>query len=228
MRATEIAEFLELKLHGEDVEVLTPVPWNAQGLDTMAFDRRSGIIALGHYSSVRSPDAKRDFFLAVREFFSHLRRPIIIGEHSIISPTALIGEAGFGTILDRKGNPFRVPQIGGLIIGHHCDIGNITTVARGTLRDTILGNYVATDSHVHIAHNCIIGDRCLFPVGATVCGSVTIGNDCYIGAHACIKNQITIGNNCIIGLGAVVVKDIPDNQVWAGNPARFLKMKEEV
>lgn len=53
----------------------------------------------------------------------------------------------------------------------------------------------------------------------------TIGNNCYIGAGVLIMNPVTIGDNVTIGAGAVVTKDIPDNAIVAGNPAKIIKMK---
>ena len=53
--------------------------------------------------------------------------------------------------------------------------------------------------------------------------AITIGDDCWIGGGAVICPGVTIGNRCIIGAGSVVVKDIPDDSVAAGNPARIIR-----
>ncbi len=50
-----------------------------------------------------------------------------------------------------------------------------------------------------------------------------IGKKCFIGANAIIMPGLKIGNNCIVGAGAVVTKDVPDNSIVAGNPARIIK-----
>ena len=52
---------------------------------------------------------------------------------------------------------------------------------------------------------------------------VTIGNNVWIGMNACILPGVTIGDNSIVGSGSVVTKNIPANEIWAGNPARFIK-----
>jgi serine acetyltransferase len=57
-------------------------------------------------------------------------------------------------------------------------------------------------------------------------GCPTIGDNVAIGAHACVLGNIRIGNNVVIAAGSVVVKDIPDNCIVAGNPARIIKHLE--
>jgi UDP-3-O-[3-hydroxymyristoyl] glucosamine N-acyltransferase len=91
------------------------------------------------------------------------------------------------------------------------------------MHDTILKNGVKVDNLVHIAHNVVIGKNTLVVAGSVICGSVEIGENCFIGANSTIRQKLKIGNNVIIGMGAVVTKNIPDNEVWAGNPAKFLK-----
>lgn len=57
-------------------------------------------------------------------------------------------------------------------------------------------------------------------------GKVHIGKNAYLGMNVLVVKPVTIGANAIIGAGAVVTKDIPANEVWAGNPARFIKRLE--
>lgn len=54
-------------------------------------------------------------------------------------------------------------------------------------------------------------------------GDVYIGKGAFIGAGSIICNSVTIGENSIIGAGSIVTKDIPPMQVWAGNPAKYIK-----
>lgn len=64
-------------------------------------------------------------------------------------------------------------------------------------------------------------------LGYTKIGKITIGNNTFVGADATIMPGVNIGNNCIIGTGSVVTKNVPDNTVYAGNPARFICTLED-
>ena len=50
-------------------------------------------------------------------------------------------------------------------------------------------------------------------------------DNCFIGANTVICNPVTIGANSVVGAGSVVTKDIPDNEIWGGNPAHFIKKR---
>ena len=74
-----------------------------------------------------------------------------------------------------------------------------------------------------IHHDSIIGEYSLICGNVLIAGNVTIGKNCYIGAGSSIKNGLTISMQSMVGIGAVVTKNIPENQIWIGNPAKELK-----
>jgi UDP-3-O-[3-hydroxymyristoyl] glucosamine N-acyltransferase len=113
-----------------------------------------------------------------------------------------------------------VPDYGGVSIGNRVEIGANTCVDRGTLNDTILEDDVKIDNLVHIAHNAIIKKRAYIIAGSIIQGSVTICEDAYIAPGAIIMNQKTVGRNSLIGMGAVVNKDVTENIVVTGYPAK--------
>lgn len=149
---------------------------------------------------------------------------VTIGEDCFIKDGAVIGGAGFGFERDDNGNRFRFPQIGGVRIGNHVDIGANTCIDRGALSDTILDDYAKVDNLCHIAHNAHIGKNAVVVACAEVSGSCVVGEDGWVGPNACIRDQRNVGSNAMIGMGAVVVKNVGDNEIWAGNPAK--KMNE--
>ena len=150
---------------------------------------------------------------------------VTIGKECFIKEGAVIGGAGFGFERDEDGNRFRFPQIGGVKIGDHVDIGGNTCIDRGALSDTILEDYAKVDNLCHIAHNVHIGKNAVVVACAEVSGSCSIGEETWVGPNACIRDQRNVGSNTLIGMGSVVVKHIGDNEVWAGNPAKEMTKK---
>ncbi len=122
----------------------------------------------------------------------------------------------------------RWPHLGGIIIEDDVEIGQYVTIDRGSISSTIIHRGVRIDHHVHIAHNCEIGKHSIIVAGSVICGSVTLGKNVYVGANATIKHRLSIGDNAIIGMGAVVTKDVPADECWVGNPARFYGRSDEV
>lgn len=150
---------------------------------------------------------------------------VTIGRECFIKEGAVIGGAGFGFERDEDGNRFRFPQIGGVRIGDHVDIGGNTCIDRGALSDTVLEDYAKVDNLCHIAHNAHIGKNAVVVACAEVSGSCEVGENTWVGPNACIRDQRNVGCNTMIGMGSVVVKHIGDNEVWAGNPAKEMTQK---
>ena len=91
-----------------------------------------------------------------------------------------------------------------------------------------LGDHVRINRLVSIGHHTEISEYTHVSPGATVAGCCRIGTGCFIGAGAVIKDRIIIGNNSIVGAGSVVVKNIPENVIVMGNPARVYKENHPV
>ncbi len=83
-----------------------------------------------------------------------------------------------------------------------------------------LGKNLLILPNVFVGHDTTIGDFTIIAANVAISGGVTIGKQCYIGANTTIREGITIGENSLIGAGSVVVKDIPSNTTFVGNPAR--------
>jgi sugar O-acyltransferase (sialic acid O-acetyltransferase NeuD family) len=99
----------------------------------------------------------------------------------------------------------------------------VMIAANATLNPMVnIGKGVICNTSSSIDHECIIGDFSHIAPGAVLCGNVTVGRSTFIGANSVIRQGVTIGNNVTIGAGTVVIKDVPDNAMMVGNPARKL------
>lgn len=104
-----------------------------------------------------------------------------IGDNVVIKSDAVIGEKGFNYVYDESGNMLEFPHIGRVIINDNVDIGSNTTIMRGTLSETIIGNSVKIDDNCLIAHNVQIGDKTLIAGNVGIAGSVKIGTSVKLG-----------------------------------------------
>lgn len=146
-----------------------------------------------------------------------------VGAKSIIRQNAVVGGQGFGFERDEAGRPVRIPHFGGVMIGMNSEIGAAATVCSGTIDPTVVGDDVKIDNHVHIAHNCVIGNRTMIAACAELSGSVGVGEGCWISPNISVLEGKRIGDGAWVGMGSVVMKDVPDGDVVAGNPARSIR-----
>lgn len=157
--------------------------------------------------------------------FAYIGSGTVIGSDCIIKSGAVIGQDGFGFERDENGIPIRLQHLGNVVIGNNVEIGSLNTVCKGTLDDTIIGDNIKTDDHVHIAHNVRIGSGTLLTACVEISGGVEIGKNVWIGPNSSLMQKIKIGNDAFIGIASNVIKDIPELAVVAGNPARVLRIK---
>lgn len=92
--------------------------------------------------------------------------------------------------------------------------------------DTILGKSCLVMVNAFIGHDTIIGDHCHFAAQSAVGSYSKVGTGVHIGLNATTRENLTIGKYATLGMGSVLTKNIGDNEIWAGNPARFLRMAE--
>lgn len=104
-------------------------------------------------------------------------------------------------------------------------IGAGTTVFHNAVVNTgvFLGDHVVVNTGAIIEHDATIGENTFIGPGTIICGEVTVGRDSYIGAGACVRNGIRIADNVVVGMGSVVIKNIDEPGVYAGNPAKRIK-----
>lgn len=148
-----------------------------------------------------------------------IRENTVIGNDCLIKENCVIGDEGFGMERDENGIPYKIPHLGGVVIGNNVEVGALVSIAQGTIKPTVIEDYVKIDDCVFIAHNCRIEKGAYIIANAEISGSVKIGRYSWIGPSVSIIDRVNIGNNVTAGVGAVIIKDVPDNQIVAGNPA---------
>ena len=146
----------------------------------------------------------------------------LIGDNIIIKSGTLIGQTGFGFNFEKK-KRIKFPHIGRVIIENDVIIGSFCTIDRGSLTDTVIGEFTSIDNQVQIAHNVKIGNFCMIAAQSGIAGSTVIGNNVQIGGQTGISGHLSIGNNVKIGGKSGVISDINDNQNVMGYPAKSIR-----
>jgi UDP-3-O-[3-hydroxymyristoyl] glucosamine N-acyltransferase len=148
-----------------------------------------------------------------------------IGKSCVIQPGVTIGADGFAFERHQSGELQKFPHLKGVRIGNNVEIYTNSSVARGSLSDTTIGDDTKIDALVHVAHNVNIGKSCELTAGTIIGGSTIIGNMCWTGLNSTLKDNIKIGNNVIVAAAAAVIHDVQDGDIVAGVPAKSIKDK---
>jgi UDP-3-O-[3-hydroxymyristoyl] glucosamine N-acyltransferase len=146
----------------------------------------------------------------------------LIGDRVIIHPGCKIGQDGFGFVMNGSGH-CKVPQVGRVIIQDDVEIGAGTTVDRGAIRDTVIGEGSKIDNLVQVGHNVSIGRHCILVSQAGIAGSSTLEDFVVLGARVGVNNDATIGEGAQIAATSNVNGIVPPGARWGGTPAKPLK-----
>jgi UDP-3-O-[3-hydroxymyristoyl] glucosamine N-acyltransferase len=152
-----------------------------------------------------------------------------LGNRVEIHSGATIGSDGFGYVFG-EGRHWKSPQMGSVEIGDDVEIGAGTTIDRGALDSTVVGDGVKIDNLVHVAHNVKIGARTLILAQAGISGSCVIGRDVIVGGQVGMGDHCTLEDGAMVASGAGILtgKVIRAGHTMWGTPARPLeKFKEQ-
>lgn len=158
-----------------------------------------------------------------------------IGDRCIIFSGAVIGSDGFGYAYDKTAW-VKIPQIGKVVIGDDVEIGASTTIDRGAIEDTVIGNGVKMDNQIQIGHNVHIGEHTVIAACAGIAGSAVVGKRCMIGGLSGIAGHLEITDDVIITAMSMVTTSInkpgtyssalpaEPNTLWRRYVARFKQL----
>jgi len=155
--------------------------------------------------------------------YSIIKKGSRIGNNVVIGSNSVIGSEGFQAI-KINGVPTLIIHVGGTLIKDNVHIGDNTTISNNLFEGytTICENTII-DNLVYIAHNCFIGKNVTICAGVKLCGSCVIEDNAWIGINTSVLNKVTIGKNSKVGMGSVVTRDIYENTLAYGVPARMKK-----
>lgn len=145
-----------------------------------------------------------------------------IGTNCMIGANCSISTVGLGFEYDGD-EIIKFPQIGGVVIGDNVELGPGSTIRRGALGNTSVGDDTKIGSLSNIGHNSKVGKQSILTTQCVVGGSATVGDRVFMGINSIVRNKVTIGHDVNIGMGSVVASPIPDGVVAYGVPAKVAR-----
>jgi UDP-3-O-[3-hydroxymyristoyl] glucosamine N-acyltransferase len=143
----------------------------------------------------------------------------IVGDNCIIHSGTVIGSDGFGfTPVD--GVHVKVPQIGNVIIEDNVEIGSNVSIDRATMESTIVGEGTKIDNMVHLAHNVIVGKKCIIVGQVGISGSTVLEDYVTMAGQTGTVGHVTIGKGTTVAARGVVTNDVPANSFVSGFPVK--------
>lgn len=156
-----------------------------------------------------------------------IRENVEIGKNVIVHSGTVIGSDGFGYAKEGKIH-HKIPQTGKVKIEDEVEIGANVTIDRATLGVTRIGKGTKIDNLAQIGHNVEIGENCIIIAQVGIGGSTKVGDDSVLAGQVGLTGHIKIGNRVVVGAQSGVTKDIPDDSVIFGYPAREIHKAKRI
>ncbi len=138
-----------------------------------------------------------------------------VGARCVVHAGAVIGADGFGFAKDGA-RWLKIPQVGAVVVGDDVEIGANTTIDRGALADTRIGNGVKLDNQIQVGHNVQVGDDTIMAAMVGIAGSAVIGRRCMIGGAARIMGHVTIADDVVVSTQTFVSRSIAKPGQYTG------------
>ena len=140
----------------------------------------------------------------------------LVGARCLIHSAAVIGSDGFGFAREADGAWVKIPQVGRVLIGDDVEIGAGTTIDRGALGDTVIGDGVKLDNQIQVGHNVRIGAHTAMAGCVGIAGSAVVGARCTVGGGTVILGHLQIADDVDLAAGTLVTKSIPNAGSYSG------------
>jgi len=160
-----------------------------------------------------------------------------IGRRALVHPGVVIGADGFG-IANDQGRWIKVPQLGAVVVGDDVEIGANTTIDRGAVEDTVVGDGVKLDNLIQIGHGVHIGAHTAIAACVAIAGSTHVGQRCTIGGAASLAGHIEVADDVHLTATSAVPNSISepgtyssgmpiqDNRSWRRNVVRLRQLDD--
>jgi UDP-3-O-[3-hydroxymyristoyl] glucosamine N-acyltransferase len=160
-----------------------------------------------------------------------------VGARCLLHPGVVIGADGFGVAKDGA-SWVKVPQLGGVVIGDDVEVGANTTIDRGAIDETVIGDGVKLDNQIQVGHNVVIGEHTVIAGCVGISGSAIIGRRCMIGGQVGIAGHLEIADDVVVTGQTLVASSIrepgvyssaltmDDARTWRRNAARFRQLDD--
>jgi UDP-3-O-[3-hydroxymyristoyl] glucosamine N-acyltransferase len=142
----------------------------------------------------------------------------VIGKNVLIGPNTVIGHNAF-YYKKEDGKYTRMHSCGNVIIEDDVEIGALCTVDKGVTATTKIGKGTKIDNQVHVGHDTLIGENCLFAANVGIAGCVTVKNNVTMWGQVGVVSGITINENVILMGKSGVLHDLEPNKTYLGTPA---------
>jgi UDP-3-O-[3-hydroxymyristoyl] glucosamine N-acyltransferase len=166
-----------------------------------------------------------------------ITRNVKVGKYALLHENCVIGGDGFSFVTPDVGSAetakqegvvradarnveiLKIYSLGAVTLGDYVEVGACTSIDRGTLADTIIGNGTKIDSSVQIGHNVKIGENCMVCGHVGIAGSAIIGDRCILAGKVGVADHVEIKHDSVIGAASNVATNVPAHSVMFGTPA---------
>jgi UDP-3-O-[3-hydroxymyristoyl] glucosamine N-acyltransferase len=141
-----------------------------------------------------------------------------IGSRCIIHSGAVIGADGYGFVTE-AGKHHKIPQVGNVRIEDDVEVGAGTTIDRGALGETVIGEGTKIDNLVQVGHNVKVGKHCLLVAQVGIAGSARLGNYVVMAGQTGLAGHLELGDGVQVTAKTAVFDNVPANTKVMGTPA---------